>query len=132
MEMEQPHHTLSEINNGRITPMITNHQIYRIHIITDSQNCMKNLKHETYLNDDALMQSYRRTKQQLVNLENNKQFQAQIHTHCVRRHDKSTYNNEVDGFARISAATLLYTSNNNSNCHCKGFIKPILSNIHKP
>ena len=125
MELEQLNMTMKEINKGKVYSIIIRHQIDTIHIITDSQNCIKTLSHQIYRQDDAMIQSHQHIQTQLNDIKNNTQIQPQIHLHRVHCHDESNYNNDVDGYAKISAATILHTSNNLNIYHGREYVKPI-------
>ena len=96
--------------------MIDKYQVENIHIIPESQNCIKISSHQCHPEDDALIQ--------LHHLLLDEFFRSQMHIHWVQSHYESTYNDEVDGYAKILAATIPCTSNNYNSCFCNGHTNP--------
>ena len=80
-----------------------------IHIISDSQNCIKLLKQEIYTEDEALIQIM-----QAINdiFEQNQITNKRIIIHWVESHDESKLNDEVDFLAKIAAQRMIFQQAN--------------------
>ena len=89
-----------------------------IHIITDSQNCIKLLKHDNYVKDDAMQLIYEKINQELSRMQECEGGKM-INMHWVESHKESIYNDEVDGYAKIAAKTMQFTSTNDNFCYCR-------------
>ena len=129
LELELFHHTFLETNNDRIQSILQQHHVPNIHLVSDSQNSTKILLNVNYPQDDALIQAHKSIERQLQYSAFNPCFQSQIYVQWVHGYDKSKYNDELDGFATISA--ILYIKNNHKECYCKGYPISIISSKSK-
>ena len=131
MELEEFHQTFMNLNNTELQKIIIKYQIQNIHIISDSRNCINIIRHNTYPDDAALIQSHQLIETQLRLLQQNPRFNCQIYIHWVHSHSTSNYNNEVDGFAKAAASIIGYTSTNYNECYCKKYPRTIFNHYNK-
>lgn len=87
---------LSDCGNSRMPNIL---EVDKVHIISDSQNCLKTLKHENYTTDDAMLNVYKKSNDQIKKIENLQMQRNQILVHWVESHKESEFNDVVDGFA---------------------------------
>ena len=80
-----------------------------IHVISDSQNCIKLLKQDTYTEDEALIQ----IMQAISSVFKAKPItNKRIIIHWVESHEESKLNDEVDFWAKIAAQRMMYQEQN--------------------
>ena len=119
MEISQ-FNTCFQIINNELKILQSNivKEIKHIHIISDSQNCIKIIKQDNYIKDDAMLLIYRDINEEFRKM-NDASFCPKITIHWVESHKGSVYNDEVDGYAKIAANVVQLIANNDHWCNCK-------------